>query len=73
MQRVGNPPFDGARGGHQRLADDLPAEDAAAAEIGRLPAKEVQLELLEVELADEPLQSGIHVGATITTVRHEPC
>jgi len=73
VQRMRHPAFDGARGGDQRLPDDLAAEDAAAAEIRRLSAKEVQLELLEVELADEALERGIHVRATITTVRVEPC
>jgi len=62
MQRVRDAALDGARRRHQRLADDLTAEDAAAAEVGGLSAKEVQFQLLEVELADEALERRIHAA-----------
>jgi hypothetical protein len=46
----------------QRLADDLSAEHAFAAEIARLSAEQVFLELFEVEQVYEVLQDAVHDG-----------
>ncbi len=51
---------DGAAGRDQRLADHLPAEDALPAGLRRAAAKQVHLELLEVEDGQQILEGGGH-------------
>jgi hypothetical protein len=45
-----------ARGGDERLAGDLPAEDADPVLVGRETAEEVDLDRLEVEQLDEVVE-----------------
>jgi hypothetical protein len=52
--------IDGAACRHQRLADDLPAEHTLAADLGGAAAKQVHLELLEVENAEQILEGRGH-------------
>ncbi len=46
---------DRAGGGHEGLAGDLPAEDALDGLVGAHPAEDVDLDRLEVEQGDEPV------------------
>ncbi len=59
MQGVHRAPVDGATGGDQGLAGDLAAEDPLAILLGAVAAKQVHLELLEVE-GGEHLIDGFH-------------
>ena len=60
VQRVRHPALDRGRGGHQRLADHLTAEDAATAQVGGLTAEEIHLEHFELQLLDESLERRVH-------------
>src|SRR3954470_20925996 len=58
MQRMRYTAFDGADGGDQRLPDDLPAEHALPAVLRRAAAKQVHLELFEIEHVEHGLDGG---------------
>jgi hypothetical protein len=53
VQRVHLTGLDGAAGGNERLPRDLPAEDALPFFFGTDAAKDVDLELFEVEQIDQ--------------------
>ena len=57
VQGMGRPPggVDGPAGSDQGLTDHLPAEDALPADLRRAAAKQIYLELFEVEDAQEVL------------------
>lgn len=56
VQRMRRMPVDRAGRGHQRLPEHLAAEDGGRADVGAGAAKQVLLELLELQLRDERLQ-----------------
>ena len=60
VQRVRGAALHRARRRHQRLSDDLAAKDALSAQIAGLTAEEIHLERLEIELADQVGESGVH-------------
>ena len=60
MERVGNPPLDGALGGDERLPDHLAAEDPGTPHVLRLAAEQVHLELLKVHLPDQGCEDLVH-------------
>src|SRR5690606_8281267 len=60
VQRVHGTPFDGAAHRAQRLPEHLPAEDAIAADIAALAAKQVLLESLELEQTKQVGKHGMH-------------
>jgi len=53
VQRVDRAPFDRASRRDERLARDLPAEDALAVFVGAHTAEQVELEWLQLEQLDE--------------------
>src|SRR6056297_277940 len=53
-----SPPLHGAAGRHQRLADHLPAENPLPSGPGAATAKQIALELFEVEYRHEIVESG---------------
>jgi hypothetical protein len=55
MQRMHDTPFHRARGGGQGLTQHLAAEHLRAADVAALAAKQIQLELFELE-------QGEHIG-----------
>src|SRR5690606_6815869 len=59
-QRVHGTPVDGAAHRAQRLPEHLPAEDAIAADIAALAAKQVLLESLELEQTKQVGKHGMH-------------
>ena len=60
VQRVRQPVVDRPRRRHQGLTDHLAPEDAFSSVIAGLTAKEVHLEPLEIELADQVCEGRIH-------------
>ena len=65
VQRMRRPAgdVDGAAGGDQRLPDHLSAEYALPADLRRAAAKQVQLELLEVEDVEQVVDGGRCIAA----------
>ena len=59
MQRMYEATLDRAAGGDQRLSRDLPAEHALALFLRALAAKNVHLDLLEIEDGDERVDRGL--------------
>ncbi len=53
VERMADAAFDRAAGGHQRLAQHLPAEHALHAVLGRDAAEDIVLDLLEIEQAED--------------------
>ena len=60
VQRVHLAVFDGAPGGHERLAGHLAAEDALAVLVGLDATEDVDLDRLEVQQVDEEVQGRAH-------------
>ena len=60
QQRVGNGALDRARCRDQRLADDLAAIDPLPAHIHRSAAKQIDLDLLEIEGGKQGIDGGGH-------------
>ena len=60
LQSIDAVALDGERCGHQRLAQHLPTEHARAADVAADAAKEVVLELLDLQQLDQFLDLGIH-------------
>jgi hypothetical protein len=58
MQRMRRTPLHGADRGDQRLTDHLAAEHALPPGLRRSPAKQVYLELFEVENFQQGLDGG---------------
>ena len=53
-------PSDGARGGDQRLADDLSAEDPLPADVGAHAAEEIVFQRFEVEYGKKDVDGVGH-------------
>ena len=68
MHRMRRAALDGAAGRDQRLSDHLAAEHALPAVLGAAPAKEIHLELLEVEHIEHGLDGSGH-GANLGGTR----
>ncbi len=60
VQRVHLAVFDGAPGGHERLAGHLAAEDALAVLVGLDATEDIDLDRLEVQQVDEEVQVRAH-------------
>ena len=58
MQGVGNPPLHRAACGDQRLCRDEPTKDARPPIVRAEPSKEIEIERLEVEAAEEAVELG---------------
>jgi len=60
VQRVRQPPFDGAAGRHHRLPDHLPAEHPLPARLRAVAAEHVHLDRFEVENGEQVNQALGH-------------
>ena len=69
VQRVGDATLHGAAGGDEALREHLATEETAAAVPRILPAKQVHLDALEIEVRDEPVERITHARARVADFR----
>ena len=66
VQRVHDAPLDGARGGHERLAEHLAAEYLRAADVAALAAEQIDLQPLQLQQAQEIGNPRVHSSASLS-------
>ena len=58
---MGTASLDGANRRNERLGEHLSSEDPLPARLGTVPAKEIHLEILEVEEREQAIEFGRHL------------
>ena len=66
---MGDATLHGAAGGDEALREHLATEETAAAVPWILPAKQVHLDALEIEVRDEPVERITHARARVADFR----